>query len=563
MEVEDFEVEFDSPSTGIILRDYQERQRQQIHKAWADGYGRVLAEGATGTGKTTLFAAIARDNYNAGGKTLIIVNRERLVNQAAGRIRKETGLEVDIEMAGQHASPHSSIVVASVQTLMRVGRLTGFSDDHFSFVIADECHHSLAAGWRRILCYFHFGAQSLAEDWLMPEPGIPYEMKALILGVTATPDDDLGEIFQYAIDPYLLLQAVSDGWLVKPTMKSMALKIDLKGLRTGRSTNGSDFKPEDISEKLIPVIEALAQQIAEHASDRKTVAFTPSVECARMLADAVERQGLRGIFVSGECLDVDEKTEAFVTAGTGTVLCNCALYVEGADFPDVNCVVVARATKSRGFYRQMVGRGTRVLPGVVDGLPTPAERRAAIAASAKPDLLILDPLWIHERIEICEAYDLVTDKPAVKEAMKSAANPDLEEGERQAERDMLAALAKEARKHARKAAKTIDPLALAVSLGDAALANYVPENKWESEKPTPGQLQFIEKQGMKTDGITSKGLASKVIGRLLTRMKSHLATPQQLSLMKQLGLDEETCATLTIQEATATIDATLKAKRGD
>jgi len=512
----DFEVEFDAPAAPtIVLRDYQERQREQVHKAWADGFGRVLAEGATGTGKTSLFAVIASDIVAQGGKALIIVNRERLVNQAAARIRKETGMEVDVEMADQHASPEASIVVASVQTLMRINRLTGFADDHFAVVIADECHHSLAAGWLRILRYFGIGAETLSEDWKPPEIGEPCPTKAKILGVTATPDEDLGELFQFAIDPYLLLQAVSDGWLVKPTMKAMPLKIDLKGLRTGRTANGSDFKAEDVSAKLIPVIEALAIQIKELAHDRKTIAFTPSVECARLLAEAVTRQGLCGIFVSGECLDVDDKTEAFVASG----------------------------------------RGTRVLPGIVDGLPTPTERRAAIAASDKPDLLILDPLWIHERINICEAYDLVTDKPEVKEKMKASGGEDLMESERQAERDLLAALAKEARKHARKTACTIDPLAMAVSLGAPTLAAYRPESKWEEAAPTAGQLDFIKRQGMKTDGITSKGLASKVIGILMTRLKSRLATPQQLDFLHRLGVSEQTASTLTMKEASETIDA--------
>ncbi len=558
MEVIDFD--FDEPQPAIRLRPYQERMRSDIHAAF-EKFNRVLAEACTGAGKTTLFAIITKDFVAKGGKVLVIVNRERLVNQAAGRIRKETGLEVDIEMAGENASPYAPVVVASVQTLMRVNRLTSFADNHFALVIADESHHALAAGWLRILNYFHYGSQSLQENWLPPEPGIPYEAKCKVLGVTATPDEKLGQFFEYAIDPYLLLQAVADGWLVKPVAKSIPLKIDLKGLRPGRTINGSDLKAEEVSEKLIPVIEALAEQIALLAADRKTIAFTPSVKCAQLLNEAVKRHGLNGIFVSGECLDVDEKTEAFVKAGKGTVLANCCLYCEGADFPDVDCVVVARATKSRAFFRQMVGRGTRVLPGIVDHLATPEERRAAIAASAKPDLLILDPLWISDRIPICDAFDLVTDKPEIKERMKEGGDGDLEEAEARAERDLIAALAKEARKHARRQARTIDPLAHAVSLGDSALADWKPETKWDLDPMTPGQRDFLEKQGVATDKIKYKGLASKIINRLLARMKMHLATPRQLSLMAQLGLDEQTCAVLTAEQATAAIDAALKERR--
>lgn len=558
LEVEDIDFG-DEVAPSIRLRPYQQRMRDDIHLAFTK-FNRVLAEAATGTGKTSLFGVITKDNAAQSGKTLVIVNRERLVRQAADRIRKETGLEVEIEMADEHASPYAPVVVASVQTLMRINRLTSFADNHFTLAVADECHHSLAAGWLRVLSYFHFGAESLAENWTQPEPGFPYEPKCKVLGVTATPDDKLGQFFEHAIDPYLLLEAVHDGWLVKPIAKSVPLKVDLKGLRAGRTINGSDLKAEEVAEKLIPVIEALAEQIAEIAADRKTIAFTPSVQCARLLNEAVKRHGLNGIFVSGECLDVDEKTEAFVKAGRGTVLSNCALYCEGADFPDVDCVVIARATKSRAFYRQMVGRGTRVLPGIVDGLQTADERRAAIAASAKPNLLILDPLWISDRIPICDAYDLVTDRPEIKEIMEKEGVTDLEEGEKKAERDLIAALAKEARKHARRQARTIDPLAFAASLGDSALANWQPETKWDTDPITAGQADFLRKQGIDPTPIKYKGLAQKIIGRVLLRMKTGLATPRQLSFLAQLGFTEDQTATMTQAQATAAIDAAKKAK---
>jgi hypothetical protein len=67
---------------------------------------------------------------------------------------------------------------------------------------------------------------------------------------------------------------------------------------------------------------------------------------------------------------------------------------------------------------------------------------------------------------------------------------------------------------------------------------------------------------MDVSQIKYKGLASKIIGRIMTRIGLKLATPHQLSLMHKLGLDEHTCATLTIREATDVIDKTLKDRRG-
>lgn len=560
-----FETEFGDDSVALFaLRDYQLKWKDAV-KEDRKTFSRVLVVAATGAGKTEFFAAVAADEWDSGGRTLVLENRDKLVRQTAKRIADRTGLEADVEMAADHASPFAPIVVASVQTLCRDARLTGFAEGHFSLVVADESHHALSKSWQKVLNYFHYGAASLAPDWVAPVDG-EYVPKSHVLGVTATPElnstQSLAEFYQKQSAQYQYLNAVQDGWLVPPIMKSVALKIDLKGLRTGRTPNGSDFKPEDLSERLIPVLEALAKQVCEETRDRKTMVFLPSIECARIFSAAVTRNGLKGIFVSGECLDVDEKTDEFVRSGPGTVLSNACLYTEGADFPDVSCIVCARATKSVGFYKQIIGRGTRVLPCVVDGIPTAELRRAAIANSAKPNLLILDPLWISDRIDLCDAYDLFTDKPEVKAKMKESGAQPTEELAREAERDLIKALEREAKKHARKQARTIDPLAWAVSIGDSALANWVPETSWDSAPPTIGQIAFLQKNGIDTTNIKFKGLASKIIGRVLARHKLNLATGRQLSLMRQLGLDEQTCATLTANEATALIDKALRGQRG-
>ncbi len=522
------------------IRDYQLSRIENIEQHWSQ-YFRQLLEMATGTGKTSVAAEIFRREVGMGHRVLFLANRDKLVRQSAKRIQDEIGLECDIEMAGESASPYAKIVVASVPTLSRVNRLTSFSPDHFSLIVADESHHAGATSWLRILNYFHFGAESLQDGWVAPKRG-DYQPKCRILGITATPHPELGEVFDRFVEPaYTLINAVEDGWLVPITSTSIPLKIDIRALRLGRTVNGSDFKPEEISAKLIPVIDALAAQLKSLAGDRKTIAFTPSVDCARRLAEAVTKLGMNGIFVSGECLDVDEKTQAYVDAGPGTVLCNCALFCEGADFPDTSCVLIARATKSKPFYRQMCGRGTRVLKGVVDGLETPEERRAAIAASAKPDLLILDPLWIHEKIDLCEIVDLYTDKPGAKLKMKSVVDPI--KAAKEADRDFYAELAKEARKHDFKQPRTINPLAWATGVGDEKISSYRPESDADIKPATRDELDLILKNGLDSSAIKTSGQAQMVIGQLIKRERLGLASPLQLrQLTLRLHWPEEKAA---------------------
>lgn len=529
---------------GFRLRDYQRawRDNAEIERRTCTRLG-IDAPG--GVGKTSVFAAIALQEWNdrlitgRTGRTLVLENRDALVRQTADRVRNETGLEVDIEMADDHASPYVPVIVASVQSLGKSSRLTGFADNHFSLVVPDEAHFALAPQWQKVMNYFHYGAESLNENWEKPEDGT-YTPKAHIIGTTATWDigtkRSLGEFFKKFIEPrYSYLQAVDDGWLVPPIAKRVPVEVDLRKLRVGRSPNGKDFRAEDMSAVMIPIVEKLAEQIKLLASDRKTIAFGPSVEFSRLLAEAVTRQGLRGIFVSGDCLDKDEKTEEFEASGPGTVLCNCALYVAGKDFPDVDCVAWFRATLSSAFYKQGVYRGTRVLPGLVNDDMTAAERRAAIAGSRKPNMLILDPMFRSDLFNLCAYYDLLTDNPKVKALMKAGADGDeIIAQAKKAERDWLAALAKEQKKHEKKLASAINPLAWGLSMGADKLATYVPQASWEAAPPSKYHLEFLEKNGFNPALVKCAGQANLVIGVIVERERLKLATPKQMDFIKSL-----------------------------
>lgn len=541
---------------AFALRDYQIACKEAVREGWAQ-HKRQLVDMATGCGKTSIFSSVVKDEVDAGGRALVIANRENLVSQGARRIEAETGADVDIEMAGAHASLSAPIVMASVQTLQSDARLLGFPANHFTLVVGDESQHVLARSWQKSLNYFHFGEKSLEENWKLPMPGEPFDFHARVLGVTATPDlgpkKSLADWFQSVAFRYSYLQAVNDGWLVPPHAVNVPLEIDIRGLRNGRTANGSDFTDADLSERIIPVIEGLARQLQKFASDRKTIAFLPSIECSRLLAAAVTRLGMNGIFVSGACPDVQEKTEAFRRAGPGTVLANSALYVEGSDFPDVSCVAPFRATESTGYYRQQVGRGTRVLPGIVDGLPTPELRRAAIAMSAKPNLLILDPLWLTDRHTLCNHYDLVTSVPEIKAAMSKMPELSLLEAEERAQRDFIKAMQKEAEKHSKKEARFVNPLLLGVSVDDAALASWEPATAWDSLSPTKEQMDFIRENKVNTAGITHRGKANVIIGKIVERVKMGLCGPGQIQLLIQFGFTPEKAALTSKAQAGAII----------
>jgi len=94
------------------------------------------------------------------------------------------------------------------------------------------------------------------------------------------------------------------------------------------------------------------------------LAFTVDIQHAYDLAEAFQNRGFSAMPISGETpLDERHELERQFHIGEIQVLCNCYLLTEGYDEPAIDCILLARPTKSQGLYIQMVGRGTRIHPG--------------------------------------------------------------------------------------------------------------------------------------------------------------------------------------------------------
>ena len=91
-----------------------------------------------------------------------------------------------------------------------------------------------------------------------------------------------------------------------------------------------------------------------------TLFFACSVEHAQAMSILLRRKGRTAATVSGVTRDSTRRhlIELF-KAGKLSVLCNFGVLTTGFDAPKVRAVVVARPTKSRLLYEQMIGRGMR------------------------------------------------------------------------------------------------------------------------------------------------------------------------------------------------------------
>lgn len=487
------------------LRPYQQEAKDAIFEQWDNGVKKTLLVLPTGCGKTVVFAKVTEDCVRQGNRVLILAHRGELLDQAADKLMKTTGLGCALEKAENTClGSWFRVVVGSVQTLMRQKRLDQFPEDFFDTIIIDEAHHCISDSYQKVLKHF-------------PD--------AQILGVTATPDrgdmQNLGQFFESLAYEYTLPKAIKEGYLTPIKALTIPLKIDMSSV----SVQAGDFKASDIGTALDPYLEGIAEEMKKYCSDKKTVVFLPLVKTSQKFRDLLNEHGFQAAEVNGNSQDRAEILADFET-GKYNVLCNSMLLTEGWDCPSVDCIVVLRPTKVRSLYCQMVGRGTRLFPG-------------------KDHLLLLDFLWHTERHELCHPASLICSNEEVAQKMtenleEAAGCPiDIEDAEQKASEDVVAqreeALAKQLAEMKRRKKKLVDPLQFEMSIQAEDLSGYVPAFGWEMGPPSDKQKSTLEKLGILPDQIENAGKAAKLLDRLDKRRNEGLTTPKQIRFLEGRG----------------------------
>lgn len=345
--------------TGTLtLRDYQVDALDRIGRAAGRGVRRQMGVAATGLGKTVIFCALARE---MGVRTLVVAHRDELIEQAAAKVAEVwPGVDVGV-VKGSRDEVHARVVVASVQTLARPARLarllapTLLTDAPFGLVVVDEAHHAAAVSYKKVM-------HALRCD----EPDGP-----LLLGVTATPDrgdgKGLDDLFDEVTFAYDIRWGIAREYLCDLRGLRVSLDVDMRALKVTAGDYNQGQAGQMLEDADAPA--TIVKAWLKHAAGRRTLVFTPTVATAQAVMDEFKAAGVSATSVDGG-MDIDERRAnlAGFKSGRFDVMCNCMVLTEGYDEPRVDCVVVARPTKSRALYTQMVGRGTRIHPEKVDCL---------------------------------------------------------------------------------------------------------------------------------------------------------------------------------------------------
>lgn len=336
-------------TSTLNLRDYQKEAIEAVLSRARAGVRRQLIQLPTGAGKTVVAAALSA---KARGRTLMLVHRDELIQQSVEKFglywpEQEIGV-----VRGPQDEHNRRVVVASVQTLMRPHRMQKLDADSVGLLIVDEAHHSLARGYIAVLEALGFH----------PEP----RNGKVLVGITATPFRGdklaLGEVFDEIVYRKTVGDLIEEGYLAAVRGIRVETRIDLSQVRQTRG----DFNTQDLSlavdteKRNRLMVEAWKQ----YGEGRRTVVFGVDVAHAKHIAEAFTKAGVASTWVSGD-LDLDERRRrlADFRDGKTRVLANCDLLLEGWDEPSVECLIMARPTKSQTLYIQAIGRGLRAYPG--------------------------------------------------------------------------------------------------------------------------------------------------------------------------------------------------------
>ena len=358
-------------------RYYQRIAINRTVEAVARGQQRIMLVMATGTGKTCTAFQIIHRLYESKKvkKVLYLADRNILIDQTIlndfapfnekgilTKVKaKNLESQYDIYMSLYHQLSGDDDEEAFRQ----------FKPEFFDLIVVDECHRGSAkenSRWRKILNYFN---------------------SAIHIGMTATPKEteEVSNIdyFGEPVYTYSLKQGIDDGFLAPYRVLRFGIDKDLEGYipeegkidDNGQVIEHRVYTSKDFDRKLIidKRTETVAKRITEYLkqTDRfsKTIVFCVDEEHALRMREALinENQDLVAqndkyiMRITGSDELGKQQLENFIDNNCRypTVVTTSKLLSTGVDCKMVKLIVLESNINSMTEFKQIIGRGTRLV----------------------------------------------------------------------------------------------------------------------------------------------------------------------------------------------------------
>ncbi|HQQ94553.1 MAG TPA: DEAD/DEAH box helicase family protein [Bacteroidia bacterium] len=304
----------------------------------------LLFQLPTGGGKTIIFSEIAKRYIEKFGRKVLILTHRIELGKQTSAVLNDAGISNKVITSDVKQLPHQShyqSFIALVETLNnRLQENDQFVED-IGLVIVDEAHNN---SFRKIFHYF--------QD-------------VNILGVTATPLSSnkklpLYQTYQRLIVGESISNLIDQGYLCEG--QTFSYDVNLSSLRIGNNgefTVGSHellYTQAMMQTKLVDAYEEVANR-------KKTLIFNAGILTSRAVFETFKSKGLPIRHLDSTFSDRDraETLDWFRNTKDG-ILTSVSILTTGFDEPEVENIILNRATKSLTLYHQMIGRGSRVLP---------------------------------------------------------------------------------------------------------------------------------------------------------------------------------------------------------
>ncbi len=375
-------------------RTYQERAIRAVCHRFEDNerggehQRKALLVMATGSGKTRTVIALAdvMMRANWAKRVLFLADRVPLVKQATNAFRKHLPDCATVNLCSD-ASADGRVFVATYPTmhnLIERARADGrqrFGPGFFDMVVIDEAHRSVYRKYRAIF------------DWF----------DAPLVGLTATPKDEVDkntyDLFELEsgvpTDAYDLKQAVAEEFLVPPRARDVPMKFPREGIRYDDLSEdekeawdaaewGEDGPPDSVEpsavndwlfntdtiDKMLEQLMRDGQRVDDGETLGKTIIFAKNHRHAEFIIERFDASypHLKGRF----CQLIDNQVKyahALIdrfadAADMPQIAVSVDMLDTGIDIPEILNLVFFKIIRSKSKFWQMVGRGTRLCPGI-------------------------------------------------------------------------------------------------------------------------------------------------------------------------------------------------------
>lgn len=444
------------PASALGLRECQEKAITKLEKSFQKNHPRALVQMATGSGKT--FTAITEVyrllKFGKAKRILFLVDTKNLGEQAEQEFmaftpqddnRTFTELYTVQRLKASYMPSDAQVCICTIQRLYSILQGEPLDEsleelnpaeqfirpktpppvvynaqvppEFFDFLVIDECHRSIYNLWQQVLDYFD----------------------AFLVGLTATPDNRTYGFFKNnVVSDYSHEQAVADGVNVGNEVYVIETEVTKNGTRVlaqqsvekrERLTRKRRWALQDVDEAyaatsldgkiVVPdqirlIIRTFRDKLPEIFPGRdevpKTLIFAKTDSHADDIIQIIREEfGEGNAFCKKITYKAEEDPKSVLSQFRNDFYPRIAVTVDmiatGTDVKPLECLLFMRDVKSRNYFEQMKGRGTRTLEHDDLRKVTPS------AATAKTHYVIVDAIGVTKSLKTASS-PLIT-KPGV------------------------------------------------------------------------------------------------------------------------------------------------------